>query len=115
MTPLEFFNRNFELNKPYQRVNHEAVKKKISNTLTEITKLSDNEQEKNETFISLDDSLLLYGKSSATSLCSEFKNELTFTDSDNSSFGDIKMLTKINRKVRFKKVQFNLNNSNANY
>ena len=95
-----------------EMITPQSIKKKNSNTFTEITKLSDTEFDKNEQFSSVEDSWLQYEKSSLTSLSSEFKNELTFnsfSDSDESYFGS-NMPTKINKKVRFKKVKFNLDN-----
>ena len=89
--------------------NFKGLQKKASNTLTEVTKLSDNGIELNET----NDSSLQHRNSSASSLNSEFKSELTFnsiSDSDDSFLISTKL-----KKVRFKKVQFNLNKSNTYY
>jgi hypothetical protein len=87
------------------------VKKKNSNTFTEITKLSDTD-EFDKAFSSVQDSWLQYRKSSVTSISSEFKNNLTFnslSDSDESIF-DILSTKANNKKVLLKKVKFDLNN-----
>jgi hypothetical protein len=87
------------------------VKKKNSNTFTEITKLSDTD-EFDKAFSSVQDSCLQYRKSSVTSISSEFKNNLTFnsfSDSDESIF-DILSTKANNKKVLLKKVKFDLDN-----
>jgi hypothetical protein len=88
------------------------VKKKNSNTFTEITKLSDTD-EFDKTFSSVqEDSCLQYRKSSVTSIISEFKKNLTFnsfSDSGESIF-DILSIKANNKNVLLKKVKFDLNN-----
>jgi hypothetical protein len=119
--PLQSLIKSIETN----RAGSKSLKKKISNTLTEITKLSDTEFDRNETFSSYEDVSFQYQKSSVSSISTEFKTELNVNSSSGESAGESykniqqqqqqrrRVSTKANKKVRFKQVHFDLEKSGS--